>query len=84
MRASLISINSLLLRITLPFPVIFNTIVPVNATADVTGTVTVIQDTQSLSAVCFKTTIPGSPSVVRDVDPLSKAMQTPSIIQPED
>ena len=58
--------------------------VPVNAAADVAGTVTVVQETQSLSAVCFKITIPGPPSVVANVDPLLKAMQTLSSIQSGD
>lgn len=58
--------------------------VPVNSTADVAGTITVIQETQSVSAVCFQITIPGPPSVVANVDPLSKAMQKLSTIQSGD
>jgi hypothetical protein len=58
--------------------------VPVNATSDVTGTVTIIQETQTLSAVCFQITITGPPSVVAKIDPLSKAIQTLSTIQTGD
>jgi hypothetical protein len=58
--------------------------VPVNATSDFAGSITVIQETQSLSAVCFKVTIAGPPSVVVNVDPLSKAMQTLSAVKTGD
>lgn len=56
--------------------------VPVQTTADEIGTVTVIQETQSLSsAVCFQITVPGPPVVEAMIDPLSKAMHTLSAIQ---
>ena len=55
--------------------------VPVAATSDATGTITVVQETQSLSAVCFQVTIIGPPPVVAAVDPLAKAMQTLSTVQ---
>src|SRR5207245_2273100 len=50
--------------------------VPVNVTADATGVLTVVQETQSLAAVCFRVALAGSPGVVADVNPMSKALAT--------
>ncbi|MCJ1243952.1 hypothetical protein MMC30_001149 [Trapelia coarctata] len=58
--------------------------VPIKATADFAGTVTVVQETQSITAVNFKITIPGPPSVSASIDPLSKAMQKLSSIKSGD
>ena len=58
--------------------------VPIDATADVAGTITVIQETQSLSAVSFQVIIQGSPAIVALVDPLSKAIQKLSDIKTGD
>ena len=48
--------------------------VPVNASADATGVLTVVQETHSLSAVCFRVALTKTPEVVADIDPTSKAM----------
>jgi hypothetical protein len=58
--------------------------VPINVTSDATGTVTAVQETQDLTAVHFKVTIPGNPPIVFDVDPLSNAMQKLSQVQSRD
>jgi hypothetical protein len=48
--------------------------VPVDVVADATGVLTVVQETQSLSAVCFKVSLTGAVGVVADVNPMSKAL----------
>ncbi|PMD35109.1 hypothetical protein L207DRAFT_517206 [Hyaloscypha variabilis F] len=55
--------------------------IPINATSDFSGSVTVVQETQSLNAVCFEITVTGPPSVTAQVDPLAKASQTLASIQ---
>jgi hypothetical protein len=54
---------------------------PLNTASDVIGTVTIIQETQTLSAVSYQITITGPPSVVANIDPLSKGMEKLSTIQ---
>jgi hypothetical protein len=58
--------------------------VPVNTTADATGVLTVLQETQSLAAVCFRVTLTDSPQTVADINPMSKALATLSAIQTGD
>lgn len=52
--------------------------VPVNTTTDAIGVLTVVQETQSLAAVCFRVTVAGtpagSPAVVADINPMSNAL----------
>lgn len=55
--------------------------VAVNATADPTGVLTIVQETQSLAAVCFRVVLTNTPEVVADVNPLSKALATLSKVQ---
>ena len=55
--------------------------VAVAATADATGVVTVVQETQSLSAVCFELALADYPDVVASVNPMTKALATLSTVQ---
>lgn len=56
--------------------------VPINATSDFSGSVTVVQESQSLTtAVCFEITVTGPPSVTAQVDPMVKASQILAAIQ---
>jgi hypothetical protein len=50
----------------------------VNVNADATGVLTVVQETQSLSGICYTLTAKpsGAPAVIADVNPMSKAMAT--------
>jgi len=55
--------------------------VAVNTTTDATGVLTVVQETQSLSAVCYTVTLTGvTPAVVANINPMSKALTTLSSI----
>ena len=53
----------------------------VQTTADLTGVITVIQETQSLSAVCFSVALTDTPSVVVNINPMSNAQATLATIQ---
>lgn len=56
--------------------------VAVNTTTDATGVLTVVQETQSLSAVCYTVTLTGvTPAVVANINPMSKALTTLSTIK---
>jgi hypothetical protein len=55
--------------------------VPVNVTADATGVLTVVQETQSLAAVCFQVVLADTPTVVAAINPLSKALGILSKVQ---
>ena len=55
--------------------------VAVNTTADLTGVLTVVQETQSLAAVCFRVVLTDTPEVVADVNPMSKALATLATVQ---
>jgi hypothetical protein len=55
--------------------------VPVQTTTDVTGVLTVIQETQSLSAVCFRAVLADTPSVAAEINPMSNALATLGTIQ---
>ena len=48
--------------------------VAVDTNADATGVVTVVQETHSLSAVCFRVALTKTPEVAREIDPTCKAM----------
>jgi hypothetical protein len=50
--------------------------VPINVTADATGVLTVVQETQSLAAVCFNVSLTGANQATAAVNPMSKALQT--------
>lgn len=50
--------------------------VAVNTTADITGILTVVQETQSLAAVCFRVALTDAPHTVADINPMSKALAT--------
>lgn len=58
--------------------------VPVNTTTDATGVLTVVQETQSLAAVCFRVALTGTPAVVADVNPMSTAVAILGTIQTGD
>ncbi|KIJ50138.1 hypothetical protein M422DRAFT_245944 [Sphaerobolus stellatus SS14] len=60
---------------------VLSPMVPVNVTCDATGILTVVQETQSLSAVCFRVTLASGTSIFVDVNPMSKAIQRLSSIQ---
>lgn len=53
----------------------------VEVTADATGIVTVVQETQTLQGACFRVTLTASPSTFVDVNPMSNAFQTLSTIK---
>ncbi|KAG9236245.1 hypothetical protein BJ875DRAFT_482409 [Amylocarpus encephaloides] len=53
--------------------------VPVSVTADVTGSFTIIQQTQSLSAVQYQVTMPGSTTPL-SIDPLKRALEKMALI----
>jgi len=55
--------------------------VPVQTTMDSTGVLTAVQETQSLSAVCFQVVLTDTPTVVADINPMSKALTTLATIQ---
>ncbi|MEV4891130.1 hypothetical protein AB0K48_17235 [Nonomuraea sp. NPDC055795] len=55
--------------------------VPVNTTTDATGVLTVVQETQSLAAVCFRVVLTGTPGVVADVNPMANAIATLNAVQ---
>lgn len=50
--------------------------IPLNVNADMTGVITIVQETQSLAAVAFQVTLAGSTPVVANVNPISKALAT--------
>ncbi|MDQ3929465.1 MAG: hypothetical protein M3328_10000, partial [Chloroflexota bacterium] len=50
--------------------------VTLNVITDIAGVMTVVQETQSLAAVCFRATLTNTPEVVADVNPMSKALTT--------
>ncbi|MFI9553321.1 hypothetical protein [Nonomuraea endophytica] len=58
--------------------------VPVNTTTDATGVLTVVQETQSLAAVCFRVVLTDTPGVVADVNPMSNAIATLNAVQTGD
>ncbi|MFI6900945.1 hypothetical protein ACIBKY_06780 [Nonomuraea sp. NPDC050394] len=58
--------------------------VPVNTTTDATGVLTVVQETQSLAAVCFHVVLSGTPDVVAEVNPMSNAIATLNAVQTGD
>lgn len=79
------------IRSVSPVPVYINDVyyvltptVPISVTSDAVGTVTIIQQTDSLSAVAYKLTIPGPPVLTVPVDPLARATQVLSTIQSGD
>ncbi|MBL8175809.1 MAG: hypothetical protein JNK48_14130 [Bryobacterales bacterium] len=45
--------------------------VPLNVTADATGVLTIVQATDSLSAVCFQVTLTETPTVTQTINPMS-------------
>jgi hypothetical protein len=51
---------------------------------DVTGTVTIIQETDALTNTCFNVTSTGSPDITIQVDPLTNAWNTLSSVQTGD
>lgn len=55
--------------------------VPVSTTTDATGVLTVVQETQSLAAVCFQVVLTATPAVVANVNPMTNAMAKLSTIQ---
>src|SRR5205807_3193146 len=55
--------------------------VAVNTTADATGVLTVVQETQSLAAVCFRVVLTDTPEVVADINPMSRALSTLGDVQ---
>lgn len=50
--------------------------VPVQVSADPAGVLTVVQETGTIAAVCFRVTLTDTPAVVADVNPMSKAQTT--------
>lgn len=48
--------------------------VPVTATTDATGVLTAVQETQSLTAVCFRVALTAAPTVAADINPMSNAL----------
>ncbi|MEV2268379.1 hypothetical protein [Nonomuraea africana] len=58
--------------------------VPVNTSTDATGVLTVVQETQSLAAVCFHIVLTDTPDVAADVHPMSKATATLAAVQTGD
>ncbi|MEU8148901.1 hypothetical protein [Nonomuraea sp. NPDC048901] len=63
---------------------LLSTTVPVNTTTDATGVLTVVQETQSLAAVCFHIVLTETPDVVAEVNPMSKATATLDAVQTGD
>jgi hypothetical protein len=55
--------------------------VAVNTTTDETGVLTVVQEAQTLAAVCFRVVLTDTPDVVADINPMSKALATLGTIQ---
>jgi hypothetical protein len=55
--------------------------VAVNTTTDATGVLTVVQETQSLAAVCFRVTLTGMPSVTAAINPMDNALAKLSTVQ---
>ncbi|UOE46242.1 hypothetical protein MTO98_17725 [Mucilaginibacter sp. SMC90] len=58
--------------------------VPVNVITDPTGVLTVVQETQTLAAVCLQAYLTATPSVTANIDPLTKAMATLGTLQSSD
>lgn len=58
--------------------------VPVNVKTDATGVLTVVQETQSLAAVCFRVTLTDNTNVMADINPMSKALATLGAVQSGD
>ncbi|HEY2267203.1 MAG TPA: hypothetical protein VGI96_31590, partial [Streptosporangiaceae bacterium] len=50
--------------------------VAAQVSTDTSGVLTVVQETSSLAGVCFRLTLMGTPAVVADVNPMSKAQAT--------
>ncbi|MFI7688081.1 hypothetical protein ACIBQ6_03365 [Nonomuraea sp. NPDC049655] len=63
---------------------LLSTTVPVNTTTDATGVLTVVQETQSLAAVCFRVVLTDAPDVVAEVNPMSNATATLETVQTGD
>jgi hypothetical protein len=57
--------------------------VAVNTTTDPTGVLTVVQETQSLSAVCFRVALTDAPQIVAAVNPMANAQAKLSTIKPD-
>jgi hypothetical protein len=55
--------------------------VPVNTTTDATGVLTVVQETQSLAAICFQVVLTATPAVVANVNPMTNAVAKLSTIK---
>ena len=58
--------------------------VAVNTTTDLSGVLTVVQETQSLSAVCLRVVLTASPDVVADINPMANALATLSDVKTGD
>ncbi len=58
--------------------------VAVSVAADATGVLTVVQETQSLAAVCFRVAVTAAPGVAADVNPMSNAMTRLSAVRTGD
>ena len=58
--------------------------VPVQVNTDTTGTLTVVQETGTISGVCFRVTLPDAPAVVADINPMSKAQATLAAVKSGD
>jgi hypothetical protein len=63
---------------------VLNPTLPVSVSSDMTGAITIIQETLSLSAVQYQVATSGAPITSIRVDPLSKALQTLSNIHSGD
>ena len=50
--------------------------VPANIAADATGVLTAVQETQSLTAVCFRVALAADPSVSANINPMDNALTT--------
>jgi len=79
---SLTSISPVSVYINDVYEVLTPTI-PVIVKTGLQGSITIIQETQTITAVGYKITIPGSPAAPVDVDPMSKLMQTLDAIKTE-
>lgn len=55
--------------------------VPINTTTDITGVLTVVQETQSLAGVCFRVALTGAPGGAADINPMSTALAKLSAVQ---
>lgn len=58
--------------------------VPVQVTTDLTGVLTVVQETSTLAGVCFQVALADTPGVVADVNPMSKAQATLAAVKSGD